>query len=572
MAMNRDDDIDVRVSLKGRERFSQETHRAARDVDELGDEIDQMGRKAERATGKLGALGVASNTTRVNLGPFSTSLRGATLLVGGMANATGGLVPALLSGAEAVATLTGGAAAAGGVGLLGLIQAGGVASLVLGDLTDALGGNQQAARRLSPEMRMLLSELQGVKEGFKETAEAGMMPGLEHGIEAALRNAPVLNKIIGDTAKTLGGLASDAGDMLGSQEWGRDLATLGKANTHIIDDLGHAGLFLADALKDVAVEAAPLAEWLAGQIRDGAHAADIWADQARASGDMAHFFREARTELSLLGSATGHGTRGLINLFGAQDVDGTRTLRNLDRILARFEIWTRDGHVADDLGDAIVDQMPKIVGALTSSLAHAMPGAGATAAKLFLEGFLDADAWGRLLMGGALAYKLGLFKKLGKRTGGPGGALGGGSSGGPVPVIVMNPGFQMPGGPSTTPMPGEGPSRGPRKPTRAERFAQGAGWAAIPFAPDIVRGILGSGNYDQYSGAQGWAELGHDIRKRISGLSTGPMTRPSEPNLNPAGVISVHDRMELVAPVVSLDSVKVGELRAQVLARRQAHD
>lgn len=471
------DDVSIRVRLRDAARFNREAKGVSRSIDDIGDQAQQAARKMRQ-------MSASSSKARVSLGPFSTSLRGGALAVGGMALAVEKLTPSLLGATEAVATMTGGAGAAGGVGLLALGQAAGTVALTgLTDLTDALSGNAEAAKRLSPEMRDLFMTLSDSQKMLADTAQQGFLPGLQSGAGQAMRNLPVLNQIIGATAKELGGLAASAGGMAGSAEWGRDFATLGQTNVRVIDDLGHSGLFLADALKDVLVEAGPLTEWLSGNVRDGAAWVDQWINAARASGDMAQFFRDARTDLALLGSAGGHGTRGIINLFGSQDVDGTRTLRNLDEALAKFEQWTRTAKKGD-LGEAIDEQIEHAVATLATAVAHQIGPAGREAASLFLHGFMEADTWGKLLVGGWLAKKLGLTKGL-FGGGGPLGKGGGGLLGNkPIPVWVVN---DMPNGPR-----GPGGPMGPLK--KAGRF--GKNLLKSPVGKGGVLAALAYGGYE----------------------------------------------------------------------------
>jgi hypothetical protein len=547
------EDVDIRIALKRAAAFQRDARKSARAIEEIGDEAKQAARG-------LALMNAASSKSRISLGPFSTSMRGGAIAAGGLALATGKLTPSLLGLAEATATVVGGAGAAGGVGLLALAQGAGVAELGLAGLGDALGGNEDAIRKLSPQARELFTTLSEAKSTLGDTAQAGMMPGLTRGAGRAMRNFDVLNGIVKDTAETLGGLGEDAGAMFGSKEWGRDLQKVGRSNVRILDDLGHAGLDLADAAKDVVVEAGPLTEWLAASARDGARFVKVWAEGARASGDMAVFFREARTELSLLASISGHGGSGIVNLFGSADIDGAKTLANLDRMMARFERWTDSPAVRAGLGDAIVAEIPDAIGAVAEGLAHAMPVAGAKAAELFFEGFMEADAWGKLLMGGFLFKKLGGFKAAGNRLGRGGGPLGIAGKAAPVPVFVTNPGFGTPDG--IVPV----PDADRKKTDPKKKGSRGGGLPSViggllglEFGDDIVRAGMGRGNFDQYSGSKGWGELVRD-------LNTGPMTRPSQPNLNPGA-----DPMRRVADItLQIDGVTLNRLSDRVRNRRQA--
>ncbi|HTE61250.1 MAG TPA: hypothetical protein VK631_12935, partial [Solirubrobacteraceae bacterium] len=375
--------IAIRVALKDAQKAVREAHRVAAGIDEIGDEAEQASRKADKATRSINRLNASSSKTRVNFGPFSTSLRGGALVIGGVVLAAEKLTPAVLSAGEAVATLAGGAGAAGGVGLLALGQASVVASLGLGDLTDALGGNEEAARSLSPEAYELYRQLSDARDALKETAQAAMLPGLSRGGMAMMRNFRVINRLVDETGRELGRLAGDGGAMLGSDAWGRDVGTLGRANVQIIGDLGDAGLHLADAARHILVEAAPLTEWLALNAEEGSAAAEAWAEGARKGGDLQRFFRDAKTDLTLFGESVDHVADGLGNLFGNQDVDGTRFLENIEKATARFEAWTNSPAVRSDFGAAIRKEVADGVGAAAGAAAETLPLAAGRAAEVF---------------------------------------------------------------------------------------------------------------------------------------------------------------------------------------------
>lgn len=562
-----DDDVSIAVRLKEVARFQADSRRAANSIDNIGDQA----RQAARGMRELNA---ASSSTRLSFGPFSTNLRGGALAVGLFANSLRTAGPLVLSTAEAVGTLAGGAGAGAGVGLLALAQGAAVAKLGMGDLASALGGNQTALKRLTPEVRDLFQTLNDNKKTLKASAQEGLLPGLTSGSHKALRNFHVVNRIVKDTGRTLGGLANDAGGMLGSAAWGRDIGTLGKANTRILDDLGHAGLNLADALRNVAVEAAPLAEWMAKEVRDGARFIEVWTASARASGDMAKFFRSARTDMTLLGSSLGHGGRGLINLFGAHDVNGTKTLESLDKIMGRFERWTSSPALAHGLGNALVAEMPKVagkaVGMLAQSLAHAAP----TGARIFVDAFMQADAWGKLLVGGWLASKLGGFKLLGKvlGRGGGGGAFGAVTGRGSTPAnplfVVNVAGGGLPG----AGRPGRGGARSlPGLLSFASKVALPAylGNEAKNFLDDHVN--LPGGDL-LYGGVLN----NHAFRQRaaaaVRGVNTGPQIRPSQGYLNPGSdpMRRVPDQVVVMPQTINIDGQPVATVLSTATIRRRA--
>jgi hypothetical protein len=221
--------------------------------------------------------------------------------------ATGKAATATLGLAEATATVVGGGGAAAGVGLLALGQGMGVAKLASQNLSDALSGNEKALAKLTPSQAEFVAQVQLMQpmlDKLRESASKGLLTGAAKGLKSASKNFGVLNHIVGSTSKALGGIAADAGKRLGSKEWGKDLGTLGKANVHIIGNLGHATLNLADAAKDVLVEAAPLAQWLSEAALRGSKLTKEWINNKRATGELSKFFRRARTDLSLLGRSS----------------------------------------------------------------------------------------------------------------------------------------------------------------------------------------------------------------------------------------------------------------------------
>jgi hypothetical protein len=414
-------------------------------------------------------MSAASRTTRVQLGPFSTSVRGGALAIGGLIVGFEKLVPTVVGAAEAIGTIVAGGGAAGGVGILGLIQAAGTAKLATAGLGDALGGNQEAYAKLNAEQQAYVTgllEMAPMLEQLRASASSGLLPGLGQGAASAAKNFSVLDRIVADTGKSLGALAAEGGEMLGSDIWGKDTATLGRANVQIIESLGGGMLSLADALRVVLVEASPLAVWLADAAERGANLTHVWLENKRATGELSQFFRDAHRDLQLLGSATGHGARGLINLFGAEDVDGTKTLANLDRIMGRFERWSDSPAVRGGLADAITAEIPDAVGSVISALAENLPGAGLAAGEVFWDSFWAANTEGKAFIAAITGAKLA-------------GAIRGATPLTPLFVKELAPLGVGPGGVTG------GGGRRDRTP-KAARILKGLGKFALPLAPGIA--------------------------------------------------------------------------------------
>jgi hypothetical protein len=435
-----DNDVVARLKALGGKQFRHEVDSGARSLDNFGDQAAQAARK-------LRGMSRSASQTRISLGPFSTTARVGALALGSLALLTQKATGTILGLGEAAVTVAGGTAGAGAVGLSALAQGAIVGKLAFTGFSEALGGNKEAIEKLGPEARTLLDILTEAKVKLSETATAGLFPGLNAGAKGALRNLPVLNRIVGDTAKTLGGLARAGGDRVGSGPFGRDLATIGARNTRIIRNLGLGTIDLADATRHLLIGAGPLTEWLSEAARRGGRLTNVWLANKRATGELAAFFQRARVDLSLLSSAGGHSARGLINLFGAQDVDGTRMLASFDRLTARFERWSNSPTVRQGVGKAIIDEIPNLAGPLAVALANLMGNAAPMAAGIFWDSFWRASAEGKLVIGAAVLWKSGAFKTLGRTlSGGIGGKGLGSVAKGPVPVFVTNPGFGLGGG------------------------------------------------------------------------------------------------------------------------------
>jgi hypothetical protein len=551
--------IAIKVAIKDAQKAVREAHRVAAGVDEIGDEAEQTSRKADKAARSIMKLSAASSTTRVNLGPFSTSMRGATLVVGGMVIAAEKLTPVVLSAAEAVATLAGGGAAAGGVGLLALVQASTVAKLGMSDLSDALGGNEEAARNLSLEQYLLYRRLTDSKEALQDIASAAMLPGLERGGRGLLRNMDVFRGIVRDTGRELGRLAGDGGEMFGSDAWGRDIRTVGKANVEIVGDLGDAGLHLADAARHILVEAAPLAKWMAENAKDGAAAAEAWAEGARKGGDLRRFFADAKTDIRLFGESVDHVADGLGNLFGNQDVDGTKFLENIERATERFERWTDSPAVRNDFGEAIRTEVADGVAAAAGAAAETLPGAAGRAAEVFWDSFWAASPEGKALIAILSGAKIA-------------GAIRGSTP--LTPMFVKEVGASLPGkGGSPT---GGGKKLPPWLLAGGARAATAGASVALPAG--LIAALALGNNHDYPSGAgAGGTRHGREEEGRPARDNRAAFERVMDPGefgparqhpLNPPGAF------EPIIPV----TVKIGEdtiakqqvrARAKVDARRR---
>jgi hypothetical protein len=341
-------------------------------------EVKRSDRDVARSTRSFTSLG--SVVGKVNRD--FTFLRNAIRIIKWPALITGaGMAAQALSGAAAGATalvaaltpLTGALVAY--PALFGAIGQGLVTfKLGLGEVGKALAGNEQALKRLSKEQRAFYDRMKELKPLFRElqsAASKGLLPGLEKGLDRALKNFDVFKQAIAETGDVIGQLAVRAGTLIGSKGFGRDLEKLGHANARTIHDLGVAGIYLGDALRHVLVAADPFVKWLTKTAAHLAHLVDQQAKAGRESGALAHFFEETRRTLEVLGPIVSNVGHALANVFTAARPAGMALLGELKEITAEWREWTGSVKGQRELRAYFMDALPTVrqFGGLLADLA-----------------------------------------------------------------------------------------------------------------------------------------------------------------------------------------------------------
>lgn len=332
--------IFTRLRVIGQRVYSRDMRQAARDTDELGHSSDRAGRSAHRMTGNYDALGrvmklvkPAAMITSLGLLAQGTSAAaaGAVALGAAVAPAAGGLV-ALPS-----------IAAAGAQGLSVVKLATNGVGDAVGGLNDRLDRTSSQFRSLSPEARRFAVHLARVKAPLRDLqrlAQGELFPGVDRGFASASRNLPVLKPIVAGTAGTAGGIAADAGAMLGSAAWGRDIATQGARNVSWLTRGGAATLRLANAARNLVVTGGPLVGWLVAGSAHMATFVDREVEAGRESGHLAKGFAAAREPLTQLWRvASGFGGT-LWNVARGGRALGGDLLRSLGDGAQQLSRWT----------------------------------------------------------------------------------------------------------------------------------------------------------------------------------------------------------------------------------------
>jgi uncharacterized membrane protein (DUF106 family) len=147
---------------------------------------------------------------------------------------------------------------------------------------------------------------------------------------------PILEDLLGRAASALGKVASAGINMITSGPWKADFQKLSKANATNLEDMGFAGLELAEAFKDIAVAAIPFTTWLVRSIREGAEAFGDWAANARGDGTIEMFLGETQESLQSLWQIF-KNLGNVVNSFFKSTVDEGQTyLRTLEEITGHW--------------------------------------------------------------------------------------------------------------------------------------------------------------------------------------------------------------------------------------------
>ncbi len=359
-----EENIDVRVRLRDRLRFSRDTRRAAEDVDQIADSQGRL-REAQRRSTQASdqqhkafirltkgsrllqnrngflARGFRFLSTRIGAVSIAGALVGNTLVsIGaGAISLTASIAP--VSGAlVAMPFLLG--AVAQGFSVFGLAV--GDLKAGVGDLNAPLDDSTKAFKRLSKQgqdfARYVHSDLKPAFLGIQKTAQRGLFPGIQEGFKYALKNLPVVKRLVGLTAEALGDLSKKAGQAFGSADWGRDIETIGTRNVTILNKLAGAGGNVADTLRHIWVVAGPTLILLSDDLEKLTGSLEGSAKAGRENGKLAGFFERGRSKLWEVSHILSDVVMILYHVGRASRASGDTMLGSIGRVLERWRAWT----------------------------------------------------------------------------------------------------------------------------------------------------------------------------------------------------------------------------------------
>ena len=216
--------------------------------------------------------------------------------IGALAGAVVGLLPPLadLSALGAALPAT----------LLGIGGAAFTAQFALKGVSEALGGNKEAMKELTPQAREFVRELKGLQpvvDRLRGAAQRGMFPGLTRGVQQlAQRGAPTAQRLMGRFGREVGGAAEQAAGRLTRPGTLADIDVLGRQGARIFNRMVRGALNLADAIRNIAIAARPFTEWLSNTLLTWTRLIRETTRHGRETGKLRDFFERARKTLEQL--------------------------------------------------------------------------------------------------------------------------------------------------------------------------------------------------------------------------------------------------------------------------------
>jgi hypothetical protein len=240
--------------------------------------------------------------------------------------------------------------------LPGILVAGGLAAATaglafsgMGDALKAMSaaqdGTEASAEKLAEAMRNLppaarpvvrqLFEMRGMVTRLRETAAAGVMPGVAATLRGLATLFPIVRQAVAATSREFGALGERLGRLARLPSFQRDLQAVLGDGAQLTRNFGNAGIYLAQAFLNVAVVARPLVQQFGRLVEWAAAGAHRFTESARASGAMARFFRSAADTAEQLFAILTDVVVIIVNLGRIAAPSGKGLLDTLEGLLDR---------------------------------------------------------------------------------------------------------------------------------------------------------------------------------------------------------------------------------------------
>jgi hypothetical protein len=189
-------------------------------------------------------------------------------------------------------------------GIAGMGVAMATVKLATNDLSKALSGNKERAAGLTPEAREFvrtLKQYMPLMKDLRREAQRGLFPGLDLALRRIVRAAPVVQSVLRSMGGTLGGIAANAARFGTRRGFLRDFEMLAGQGGTLLQRGSRVLMNLADAFRHVSVVAMPFTDWLSRSVEGWSGSIKGAALMGRETGQLAGWFRKARTDLEQFG-------------------------------------------------------------------------------------------------------------------------------------------------------------------------------------------------------------------------------------------------------------------------------
>lgn len=237
-----------------------------------------------------------------------------------------------------------------------------------------------ALKELDPSTRKFTEAYTAFSEKYAETQKLigeRFFKSLADDTDRLNKLLPILDNFLGKAADTLGKLAAEGLRMITSGPWKRDFALIAQDNAKNIDNMGKAGLSLANVFRNIVVAAGPFTTWVTGAIKEGAKAFEDWSARARSDGSIAAFLMETSESGQILWQIF-KNLGSTINSFFKSTVDeGQVYLKTLEGITGHWADVAEAQEAANSpLRRWMTDIAPVLsaMGALIGALARGIGG------------------------------------------------------------------------------------------------------------------------------------------------------------------------------------------------------
>lgn len=347
-------DANTRGYERGMLKIEALTKAVTKSIEKSGDDVVKSNKKSEKSVKDLnksfkdavaGAVSFGAAAKMLKIPAIVSAVRPA---IAGI-NALGG---GAIIAANSLSSLSG--SLVGLPFLLGAVGQGAItAKLAMGGLSEGMKALATGdAEKIKETMKTLpaatqkasreLFKMRGAISSMKAAAAGGFLPGLVDGAKAAYKNLPILNTVLKSTGKTMGNLAKEAGNLVGSKGFGKDFATMSGRNNALLKTMGNSLLLLARSFMSAMVAAKPMTDALTKWIGQAGVFISKSLGAAAASGKLTAFFERSVQGMKQWGHTIRDFGVALFNVFKGGAKGGQQFLDWIEKSAAKVRKWSVD--------------------------------------------------------------------------------------------------------------------------------------------------------------------------------------------------------------------------------------